>query len=223
MTAHRDIVVIGASLGGLEGLCRLTSGLPVDLSAVLLVVLHTGPSSPRMLAEIVGRFSPLPVSYARQGEAVAPGHVYFAPPDFHLTVVAPGVLVLGDGEKVHFCRPAADVLFRSAASVFGPRVIGVVMTGGNGDGAEGLRMIKAAGGLCVVQHPVTATNPEMPRKALIHASGLCRTVSRNGRSAHPPCRGILAPTERAGASKFFSNYDSQPGERQTSHDAPKVE
>ena len=169
MTAHRDIVVIGASLGGLEGLCRLTSGLPVDLSAVLLVVLHTGPSSPRMLAEIVGRFSPLPVSYARQGEAVAPGHVYFAPPDFHLTVVAPGVLVLGDGEKVHFCRPAADVLFRSAASVFGPRVIGVVMTGGGGDGAEGLRMIKAAGGLCVVQHPVTATNPEMPRKALLNA------------------------------------------------------
>jgi two-component system chemotaxis response regulator CheB len=62
MTAHRDIIVIGASLGGLEGLCTLTSGLPADLSAALLVVLHTGPSSPRMLAEIVGRFSPLPVS-----------------------------------------------------------------------------------------------------------------------------------------------------------------
>ncbi len=167
MTTPRDIIVIGASLGGLEGLCKLTSGLPANLSAALLVVLHTGPSSPRLLAEIVGRFSPLPVSYARQGEAVLPGHVYFAPPDLHLTVVAPGVLVLREGEKVHFCRPAADVLFHSAAFVFGPRVIGVVMTGGDGDGAEGLRMIKAAGGLGVVQHPATATNPEMPSNALL--------------------------------------------------------
>ena len=103
MTTPRDIIVIGASLGGLEGLCKLTSGLPANLSAALLVVLHTGPSSPRLLAEIVGRFSPLPVSYARQGEAVIPGHVYFAPPDLHLTVVAPGFLVLREGEKVHFC------------------------------------------------------------------------------------------------------------------------
>jgi two-component system chemotaxis response regulator CheB len=167
MTDPRDIIVIGASLGGLEGLCRVTSGLPADLSAALLIVLHTGPSSPRMLAEIVGRFSLLPVSYARQGEAVIPGHVYFAPPDLHLTVIAPGILVLREGAKVHFSRSAADVLFHSAASVFGSRVIGVVMTGGDADGAEGLRMIKAAGGLCVVQHPATATNPEMPFNALL--------------------------------------------------------
>jgi len=166
MTAHRDIIVIGASLGGLEGLCRLTSGLPADLSAALLVVLHTGPSSPRMLAEIVGRFSSLPVSYARQGEVVVPAHVYVAPPDLHLTVVAPGVLVLSEGEKVYFSRPAADVLFHSAASVFGSRVIGVVMTGGDADGGEGLQIIKAVGGLCVVQHPATAANPEMPLNAL---------------------------------------------------------
>ena len=159
--------MIGASLGGLEALCRVTSGLPADLSAALLVVLHTGPSSPRMLAEIVGRFSPLPVSYAGQGEAVVRGHVYFASPDLHLTVVAPGVLVLSEGEKVHFSRPAADVLFHSAASVFGSRVIGVVMTGGDADGAEGLQMVKAAGGLCVVQHPATATNPDMPSNALL--------------------------------------------------------
>ena len=97
MTDPRDIIVIGASLGGLEGLCRVTSGLPADLSAALLIVLHTGPSSPRMLAEIVGRFSPLPVSYARQGETVILGHVYFAPPDLHLTVTAPGILVLREG------------------------------------------------------------------------------------------------------------------------------
>ena len=88
-----------------------------------------------MLAEIVGRFSPLPVSYARQGETVILGHVYFAPPDLHLIVTAPGILVLREGEKVHFSRPAADVLFHSAASVFGSRVIGVVMTGGDADGA----------------------------------------------------------------------------------------
>lgn len=167
MAFPRDIIVVGASLGGLEGLCSLTSGLTPDLPAALLVVLHTGPGSPRLLAEIVGRFSPLPVSYARHGEAMEPGRVYFAPPERHLAVLAPGFLVLRQDETVHFCRPAADVLFHSAASAFGPRVIGVVMTGGDGDGAEGLRTIKAAGGRCVVQDPATATNPEMPIHALL--------------------------------------------------------
>ncbi len=167
MTAARDIIVIGASLGGLEAICELTSGLPADLEASLMIVLHTYPGSPRLLADIIGRCTPLAVSYGGRGDAVERGHVYFAPPDHHLTVVPPSYLHLDQGPKENFLRPAADALFRSAAKVYGPRVIGVVLTGGGEDGTKGLRAIKAAGGLSVVQEPMEAIDPRMPLSAMI--------------------------------------------------------
>jgi two-component system, chemotaxis family, protein-glutamate methylesterase/glutaminase len=170
MISRRDIIVIGTSVGGLEALCRLVSAFPPDLPAAVLIVLHTSPEGPRLLAEIVGRYTPLRVSYGHQGETVERGHVYFATPDLHLVVVAPGNLILRRGKKVHFARPAADVLFRSAAEVYGRRVIGVVLTGGDGDGADGLRAIRAAGGVAVVQDPDEAAAPGMPRNAVINAS-----------------------------------------------------
>jgi two-component system, chemotaxis family, protein-glutamate methylesterase/glutaminase len=170
MIIGRDVIVIGASLGGVEALCKLARGFPSDLPASVLIMLHTSPKSPRFLAEIVGRYTPLPVSYGQQGEAVERGHVYFAPPDVHLVVTAPGNLILRHGEKVHFARPAADVLFRSAAELYGRRVIGVVLTGGDSDGAAGLRAIRAAGGVAVVQDPDEAPAPGMPLNALINAS-----------------------------------------------------
>jgi two-component system chemotaxis response regulator CheB len=167
MTQARDIIVIGASLGGLEALCRLVRGFSADLPAAVLIVLHTSRQSPRLLAKIVGQHTSLSVSYGQQGDMIKPGHAYFAPPDLHLVVVAPGFLMLRAGPKVHFSRPAADVLFQSAAEVYGPRVIGVVLTGGDHDGTEGLRRIKAAGGVSVVQDPSEARDPSMPRSALI--------------------------------------------------------
>jgi two-component system chemotaxis response regulator CheB len=169
MPAARDIIVIGASAGGLEALCKLTGSLPARFEAALIIVLHTSVQSPRLFAEIVGRCTPLPVSYGRQGDKVRLGHVYFAPPDYHLIVISPGLLGLDAGPKVWFVRPAADRLFQSAAEVYGPRVIGVVLTGANQDGTDGLRTVKAAGGVTVVQQPAEAWNPSMPRSALVGA------------------------------------------------------
>src|SRR5882757_5814084 len=150
---RRDIIVVGASLGGIQALSKLLGGFSQDLPAAQLVVLHTGARSPRLLDDILGRHSALPVAYGEDGEPVRPGRVYVAQPDRHLIVAPPGVLGLTDGPKVNHVRPAADVLFASAATVYGPRVIGVVLTGGDCDGTAGLRQIKAAGGIGVVQAP----------------------------------------------------------------------
>ena len=119
-----------------------------------------------MFASIVGQHTRLPVDYAKQGRSILPGHVLFAPPGLHMAVIDEGFVGLHAGPKVHHSRPAADVLFRSAAEVYGPRVIGVVLTGGDGDGTDGLRAIKAAGGIGVVQEPGEAADPGMPRSAL---------------------------------------------------------
>jgi two-component system chemotaxis response regulator CheB len=170
MINGRDIIVVGASAGGLEALCKLVNGFPSDLPAAVLIVLHTSPEGPGLLAKIVGRCTPLRVSYGRHGETIERGHVYFAPPDLHLVVMAPGNLILLRGESVHFTRPAADVLFRSAAEVYGRRVIGVILTGYGRDGTDGLRAIRAAGGVAVVQDPDEAAAPDMPRNAVINAS-----------------------------------------------------
>ena len=168
--AARDIIVVGASLGGLDALSKLLGGLPGELNAAVLVVLHTSPDSPRLLAGILGERTLLKVAYGQHGCSIERGHVYIAPPDHHLTVAPPGVVHLNQGPKVRFSRPAADPLFRSAADVYGPRVIGVVLTGCDGDGTEGLRAIKAAGGISVVQDPKEAVVPEMPRSAIIGAN-----------------------------------------------------
>jgi len=104
---------------------------------------------------------------ARRGHSVEPGHVYIAPPDYHMTVLCPGVVRLDQGPKVRFSRPAVDPLFRTAAEVYGPRVIGVVLTGYGEDGTDGLRAINAAGGITVVQDPNEATAAGMPRSALL--------------------------------------------------------
>jgi two-component system, chemotaxis family, protein-glutamate methylesterase/glutaminase len=167
MKHNRDIVVIGPSRGGQEVICDLADQLPSDLPASILVVLHTSPSSPRLLADIVRQRTKLKVSYAEQGEPLEKSHIYLAPPDLHLAVVRPGNLVLRSTEKVCFCRPSADVLFQSAAENFGPRVIGIVLTGGDGDGVAGLRAIHAAGGIAMVQDPEEALAPEMPMNALL--------------------------------------------------------
>lgn len=163
---RRDIVVLAASLGGLTAIRDLAAALPASFDAALLVVLHTHPQSPGLLDDLIGTCTPLPVSYASQGQPVERGHVYLAPADRHFTVTSPGKCMLDTGPKVHFHRPAADPLFKSAAQTFGSRVIGVVLTGRDSDGAEGLRAIKGAGGIGVVQNPAEAIAPDMPCRAL---------------------------------------------------------
>jgi len=163
----KDIVVIGASAGGLEVLRTLMGGLPKELPASIFVVWHTSPDSPGILADVLNRSGALPATMARNGERIKPGRVYVAPPDQHL-ILEPGVMKLTRGPKENRFRPAVDPLFRSAAQVYGPRAIGVVLSGGLDDGTAGLWAIKQLGGTAIVQDPAQATNPSMPDSALRH-------------------------------------------------------
>jgi two-component system chemotaxis response regulator CheB len=161
--------VIGASAGGVEALSTIVAGLPADFPASVFVVLHTSPASPSVLAEILDRAGPLTARYAEDRERIAPGRVYVAPPDQHL-VIEPTRVRLTHGPRENRFRPAVDPLFRSAAQVYGPRVVGVVLTGSLDDGTSGLWAVKRLGGAAVVQDPREAFAPSMPESALEHVS-----------------------------------------------------
>lgn len=162
---HRDIIVVGASAGGVEALQELVAGLPGDLTAAVFVVLHMASRSPGVLGEVLDRAGPLPCAQAVDGEPVRPGRVYVARPDFHL-LLKPNLVRVAQGPKENRSRPAIDPLFRSAALAYGQRVIGVVLTGLLDDGTAGLYSIKQQGGLAVVQDPPDAMFGDMPRNAL---------------------------------------------------------
>jgi len=163
------IVVIGASSGGIEALRMLLAGLPGDFPAAVCVVVHTAPQAPGVLPQIFARTSPLVVTNPRDGDALAPGRVYVAPPDRHL-LVEPGRVRVTKGPRENRFRPAIDPLFRSAAQVFGPAAIGVVLTGSLDDGTSGLDVIKRLGGTAVVQDPADALYPSMPQSAIDHVA-----------------------------------------------------
>ncbi len=163
--AGHDIIVVGASAGGVEALRTLVAGLPKDFPGSLFVVMHTAPDSPGVLAQILDRWGPLPAANAVNREQIRPGRVYVAPPDRHM-VLEPGRVLITRGPKENRFRPAVDPLFRSAAMTYGPRVVGVVLTGGLDDGTSGLWAIKRLGGAAVVQDPEEAFMPSMPLSAL---------------------------------------------------------
>lgn len=168
MGAQR-IVVIGASSGGIEALRTLVGGLPPQFAAPICVVLHTSPESPGLLAKILGDAGTLPSVTASSGMPLQNGHIYVAPPDHHLLVEPSGVC-LGRGPKENRFRPAIDPMFRSAAQVYGPGAVGVVLTGNLDDGSAGLRTIKQLGGIAIVQDPHDALFPAMPTNALRHVA-----------------------------------------------------
>jgi two-component system chemotaxis response regulator CheB len=161
----KDIVVIGASAGGVEALRTLVGGLPADFTGSVFVVMHTAPDSPGVLAQILDRAGPLPAANASNRERIRPGRVYVAPPDNHL-LLEPGIVRVTHGPKENRFRPAVDPLFRSAAQVFGPRAVGVILTGGLDDGTSGLWAVKRLGGTAVVQDPDEAFMPSMPLSAI---------------------------------------------------------
>lgn len=163
--AIRDIVVVGASAGGVEALVQLARGLPPGLPASVFVVCHFSPTAHSALPEILSRAGPLLATHAADGEPFVPGHVYVAPPDRHLLLEPGGVVRLTRGARENNHRPAADPLFRSAARHYGPRVIGVVLTGALSDGAAGLFAVRTAGGVAVVQDPRDAVVADMPQAA----------------------------------------------------------
>jgi two-component system chemotaxis response regulator CheB len=161
---RRDIVVVGASAGGVEALRELIALLPADLPAAMLVVLHTGRTR-SLLPKILERTSRMPVAHAVHGDRLTRGRVYVAPPDHHLTVVD-GVIALSHGPTINGLRPAVDPLFQSAARAYGSRVLAVVLTGGGDDGTAGLIEVKRTGGLAVAQDPEEAVHPAMPQSAI---------------------------------------------------------
>jgi two-component system chemotaxis response regulator CheB len=159
------LVVIGTSSGGIEALRELTAALPADFPASIAIVMHTSPQSPGVVHEILSRSGPLPAVSPRTRERLKPGTIYVAPPDHHL-VVEPGHLRLTKGPKENRFRPAIDPLFRSAAQVYGPLAIGVILTGNLDDGTAGLWTLKQLGGTAIVQDPEGAMFPSMPQSAI---------------------------------------------------------
>ncbi|EYB69456.1 CheB methylesterase [Deinococcus phoenicis] len=163
--AAQHIVVIGASAGGVESLLTLAASLPADFPAPILVVLHVAAGGPSLLPQLLRGRGPLPAAHAQDQEPLMPGHIYVAPPDHHL-LVEPGRVAVTRGPKENRFRPSVDALFRSAAYVYGPAVIGAVLSGTLDDGTSGLWTVKRRGGVAVVQAPDDALFPEMPLNAL---------------------------------------------------------
>ena len=160
-----DVVVIAASTGGLEALKVILNPLPADFPAAIAVVQHRDPRPSSMFEELVSRRTRLTIRQAEAGDALRPGTVHVAPPDRHLLIGPGGALSLSDSPKVRFARPAADPLFESAAVVFEARVIAVVLTGGAGDGSDGIRVVKRMGGRVIAQDEESSQVFGMPYSA----------------------------------------------------------
>jgi len=211
------VVVIGASAGGVEALLKLVGGLSDKLEAAVVVVLHVPATGKSLLPEILSRSGSLPVVAAADDQPLKPNCITVAPPDHHVLVVD-GRLVLDHGPRENGCRPAADPLFRSAALARNSGVIGVVLSGALDDGVSGLRSIKEAGGIAVVQDPNDALTPSMPATALAHvpvdhvvpADAIAPLLLRLSRQL----RGNFAPMAE-------TQHPNPPGEQRKPEDMPR--
>lgn len=168
---HRiELVVIGASAGGVAALLALLAPLPAGYALPLVIVLHLLPRHESQLAAVLTHHLGRPVREPRDKEVVQPGVVYVASADYHLLIEADRSFSFSGEPPVSFSRPSIDVLMQSAADAYGPTVAGVLLTGANMDGAEGMAAIRAAGGLTLVQRPEEAEVDTMPRAAIARAT-----------------------------------------------------
>jgi two-component system chemotaxis response regulator CheB len=163
--ARTAAIAIGTSAGGVEALSALLPALPKGLRVPVFVVIHIPRDQPSLLVGIYSPKCALPVVEAEDKMPIAPGTVYFAPPDYHMLIDG-GCLAMSADEPVHFSRPSIDVLFESAADAYGDATLGVLLTGGSQDGSSGLEAVHRAGGVTVVQHPEDAHMPLMVDAAL---------------------------------------------------------
>lgn len=161
-----EAVVIGCSAGGLDALRIVLGALPIGFPATVIIVAHTAPGGDNLLPSLLAKTCRLPVSEAQERESALSGQVYVAPPDYHLLIEPNRTFALSVDERVCFVRPSIDVLFQSAADVYGGGLFGLILTGANSDGAQGLKSIKEVGGVTLVQDPVGAYADAMPKAAI---------------------------------------------------------
>jgi two-component system, chemotaxis family, protein-glutamate methylesterase/glutaminase len=162
------IVVIGTSQGGLRAMTVLLAGLPADFPLPLVVAQHRSTESGADMSGLLQQYSAMSIQEVEDKQALLPGRVYLAPPDYHLLIERDG-FALSTEAPVAYARPSIDVLFESAAAVYGDQVVGVILTGASDDGARGLAAIKQHGGLALVQEPATAESAAMPAAAIATA------------------------------------------------------
>ena len=162
---QRNIIVIGSSAGGVKALLAFVKNLPADFQASIFIVQHIAPHTESILPEIITMLSPLEAKHPTDGEKIKPGTIYIAPPDHHM-LLEDGKVMITRGPKENRFRPSIDALFRSAAYVYGPRVIGVVLSGYLDDGTSGLWSVQRFGGSAIVQDPQDAAFPDMPANSL---------------------------------------------------------
>ena len=165
----RHIIVIGASAGGVEALTKLVHDLPPEIPAAIFVTIHFPPDTTSALARILRRAGSLEAVHATDGQAITEGTIFLAPPDNHLLLFRDSMR-LYRGARENGNRPAVDPMFRSAALAFGPKVIGVMLSGNLDDGTSGLLAIKRRGGIAIVQDPEEAMFPSMPQSAIDHVA-----------------------------------------------------
>jgi two-component system chemotaxis response regulator CheB len=161
-----ELVVIGGSAGGIEVLNVLLAALPVSFAPAVMIVTHLPPDSPSYLVHAFAHRCALPVLEPDAGEQILPGRVHVAPPGYHMLVEVDRTVALSTDAAVRFSRPSIDVLFDSAAAVYGERLLAILLSGANDDGARGLTRVRALGGTAWVQSPESAGSPEMPRAAI---------------------------------------------------------
>lgn len=166
MTGPYKAIVIGASAGGMTVIKNLVVGLPGDFAIPVIIVNHIGPDTDGFWVNHLDQLSALKIKEADEKESIRPGHVYFAPANYHLLVERDHTFSLTVDERVNYARPAIDVLFETAAEAYRNQLIGIVLTGGNFDGAKGLKKIKDFGGTAIVQDPETAEAASMPAAAI---------------------------------------------------------
>ena len=160
-----DVVAVGASAGGFHAISELLRGLPAGFPGTILIVQHLDPARKSFLAELLRSHTTLKVKQAEHGEIMLPGVVYIAPPDEHM-LAGPGKIQLAHTQLVRFSRPSIDLLFESVAGMYGSRSVGIILSGTLRDGSSGIRAIKEAGGVTMVQDPEEAEFGSMPRAAV---------------------------------------------------------